>query len=236
MRLLEEFTPERVTDAELMDDMVDRDALASNLADLRRVNRFLGGSSLTLRGLQTLTASLPPGATLRVLDVATGGADIPVKVGRWAADRGLDASIVGLDRNPTILQIAAENASFVELVHGDATALPFEDDSFDVALCSLALHHFDVDQAIVVLSEMSRVARRGIVVNDLIRCWHGYVGALVLGRVATREPVTRHDGLLSVRRAYTRSELLELLRRAGMKPLRIEGMLGFRIAIAAASV
>lgn len=233
LKRFEAIAPQRVTDPELMDDMSDREALSSNLADLRRVNRFLGGSSLTLRGVQALTATLPRGGSLRVLDVATGSADIPAEVARWATDRGLRAEVVGLDRNPTILQIAAEQAPSVELIRGDATSLPFEEDSFDVALCSLALHHFDVDQAVQVLAEMARVARRGVVVNDLVRCWHGYVGAQVLGRVATRDPVTRHDGVLSVRRAYTRSEILGLLRRAGMVPVRVEGMLGFRVAVTA---
>ncbi len=115
----------------------------------------------------------------------------------------------------------------------DARCLPFADASVDVVTCSLALHHQLPDDGVAMLAEMRRVARLGIVVNDIVRCWKGYWGAWLLSRVASRNPLTRHDGPLSVRRAYTRPEMVALARRAGLGPLAFRGFLGYRVAMTA---
>ena len=80
---------------------------------------------------------------------------------------------------------------------------------------------------------MGRVARRGVVVNDLVGAWIGLAGAWIVGYVATRNPITRHDAPLSARRAYMRAELLQLAACAGLQPVAIDGWLGYRVAIAA---
>jgi hypothetical protein len=118
----------------------------------------------------------------------------------------------------------------------DARCLPFGDLSFDVVMCSLALHHQVPDDALAMLREMRRVARRGVVVNDIVRCWRGYWGAWLLSRTLSRNPLTRHDGPLSVRRAYTRPEMLALAAEAGLGAVTFdEGLLGYRVAMTARS-
>jgi SAM-dependent methyltransferase len=210
-------------------------ALAGNLADLRRVNRWLGGVRLTLRALERLTADLRPGATLAVVDVAAGGADIPEAVVDWATRRGVHARVVATDLSPRILALAARAGSArVPLAAADARALPLADRSVDVATCSLALHHLAPDDAVGMLREMRRVARRGIVVNDLVRGWLGYGGAWALSRALTN-PLTRHDAPLSARRAYTLPEMRMLAARAGLGPLTCERFLGYRVAWTAVS-
>lgn len=217
-----------------MDSLLDRQLLAGNLTDLRRVNTWLGGRSLTRRALQLLTQDMPAGSTVDVLDVATGGADMPAAMMQWLASRGLQPRVVGSDASEAILALAAEQAPpQIELVRADARSLPFADGSFDVATCSLAIHHFEPGDAVSVLREMARVSRRGVVVNDLLRCWHGYAGAVVLGRLFTSNHVTRHDGMLSIRRAYTLPELKGLLTRAGLRQLHTDSFLGVRVALSA---
>ena len=78
---------DRLTDAtELLDGPLDdQRALADNLRDLRRINRWLGGVALTRSALRTLAAS---NEGLTVLDVGTGGADIPMALLDDAARRG----------------------------------------------------------------------------------------------------------------------------------------------------
>jgi len=212
-----------------MDDSRDPAVLAENLRDLRRVDRWLGGQTLTLAALHAL--ALPSPDRLSVVDVASGGGELPAALVR----SGAAARAVALDRNEAILELARRSAPGVVLVHGDALELPFPDGAFDVATCSLALHHFDPPGAVTVLREMRRVARVGVVVNDLVRCWHGYVGALVLTPLFSRSPVTRHDAPLSIRRAYTVAELRDLLAHAGLVPVALRRLLGFRVALAARS-
>jgi ubiquinone/menaquinone biosynthesis C-methylase UbiE len=212
----------------------DPAVLAGNLADLRRVNRLLGGVRLSVHGLERLTRELRPGDTLTIVDVATGGADIPEAVLTWARRRGLRTRVIATDLSLAMLRIAATDApAGMELVAADARARPFADASVDVAICSLVLHHLRPDDGVAMLREMQRIARLGVVVNDLDRNWLGFIGAWLAGRLLTRNPLTRHDGPLSVRRAYTRHQVAAIATRAGLGPVRFEGFLGYRMAMTA---
>ena len=77
----------RVADRpELLDGPLDADVLAGNLRDLARINRWLGGADLSRRAIRELADALPPRWDLSVLDVGTGGADIPLDLLRtWGA-------------------------------------------------------------------------------------------------------------------------------------------------------
>jgi ubiquinone/menaquinone biosynthesis C-methylase UbiE len=220
------------SEPELLDgDAFTDDELAGNLADLRRINRLLGGVWLTRHGLERLTPDFAAGSHLTILDVATGGADIPQAMRRWALRRGFDAEIVASDLSPRILRSVdgAERAG-LNFVVADARCLPLPDRSVDIVTTSLSLHHFQPPEAVDVLREMRRVARRGVVVNDLLRCWHGYAGARVMSRVVVRNSLTRVDAPRSVLRAHTRHEFVALMRAAGFERLAIDSLLGYRIA------
>jgi SAM-dependent methyltransferase len=226
----------RARGEERMDDPhQDRTELARGLADLRAVNRWLGGTRLVLRHLARLTSRRPDRAWT-VLDVATGSADIPLAIVGWARRRGLEVRVVATDLLAGTLEVArartgAEPAVIVQAA--DARALPFRDAAFDVVLCSTALHHFDHrGELLSVLREMGRVARIGGIVSDLHRSRAALVGARLLAATAwRRHPVTRHDGPLSVRRALTASELLELGLAAGLPAPRVRRHPAFRVAL-----
>jgi ubiquinone/menaquinone biosynthesis C-methylase UbiE len=234
VRLLS-LRPARAHEEEWM-DVPDQDLalLAECLDDLRRLNRWSGGLYLTIRALRQLTKELTPGAELTIIDVATGGADFPRAMAAWARHRKLQAHVLATDRNSKILALAARNAPpDVKFAVADARRLPFADDSFDVATCSLVLHHLEPDDAVRVLKEMRRVARRGVIVNDLVRSWVGYLGALVAPRAMSKNPLFRHDAPLSVRRAYTKGEMATLAARAGLGAVRFRGLPGYRLTKAA---
>lgn len=217
-----------------LDDPV---ALAGNLRDLRRINRFLGGVRLSDEAIDALAAHR---GDLSILDVGTGGADIPVALLGSARRRGRSWRVVGVDSRPEVLsaaRVASPNLAAVEgleLQQGDGRALPFRDRSFDVVHASLVLHHLDPGDAARLLAEMARVARLGIVVNDLHRGRLAWIGAWLLGHLLTGNPLTRRDAPMSVQRAYTASEVAEMVRAADLSPVRvIRGLLGHRYAIAA---
>jgi ubiquinone/menaquinone biosynthesis C-methylase UbiE len=230
---------DRRTDAaELLDGRLDDPrALAGNLRDLRRINRWLGGVALSASAIDALAAHRPE---LSLLDVGTGGADIPVAFLERSAARGRRWSIVALDSRPEILAAAVlarpglATLDGLDLHVGDGLSLPYPDRSFDVAHCSLVAHHATPDEAIALFREMARVSRLGVVVNDLDRRRLGWIGAWLLGHLLTGNRYTRHDAPLSVRRAYRIDELAALLRVAGLSPVRsIRGSFGQRYAIAA---
>lgn len=230
---------DRLTDVpELLDGPLDDPAaLVGNLRDLRRINRWFGGVALTSAAIEALAAHR---TGLSILDVGTGGADIPVALLARAARRDRTLDIVGLDSRPEVLAAAAlADRAVIEttgltLRVGDGRSLPYPDDSFDVVHASLVLHHLDGDGATALLHEMARVGRLGIVINDLHRGRLAWLGAWLVGHVLTGNRYTRHDAPLSVRRAYRVDEALALVRGSGLAPVRtVRGLFGHRYAIAA---
>lgn len=240
--------PPRARTPELLDGGGhDPALLAENLADMGRANRWLGGAWLVSRLVARLAGGLPPGTPLVVLDVASGGADIPRALARRFARRSRPALVVASDASPAVARIGAARGAVAQrgarrkagteqappppYIVADARALPVADGGVDVAVCSFALHHFDEAEAVGVLRELRRVARRGVVLDDLVRSRAGYAGAWLFARLTSRNPLTRHDGPLSARRAYTRAELLALLQEAGYERL-IWRDLGYRVVLA----
>lgn len=181
-----------------------------NLADLVRLNRLAGGTAASAEGIRRLVGAR---SSLRVLDAGTGSADMPL------AFAGHGWRTVALDTNAEVLVVARRETGdqpAIEVVEGDARRLPFADDSFDVAHCSLLIHHLGPRDAVTALTELARVARHGVVVNDLRRGILPLAATLVAVLAFGRSRVTRRDGLASARRAYTLHELDDLLAEAGL--------------------
>jgi ubiquinone/menaquinone biosynthesis C-methylase UbiE len=228
----------RVAGEELMDEPGRPPSeLAHALSDLRGVNRWLGGTRVVLRHLAALV-DRNPRAGYRILDIGTGSGDIPLSIVRWTKARGMGIEIVATDNHPTTLELARRHtaeAREITIENADALALPYDDGSFDIALCSTALHHFDAEEDVVrVLREMDRVTRIGLIVNDLARSRAALAGARLLAATVWRRHVlTRHDGPLSVRRAFTPAELRRFASTAGLTNARVHAHVPFRVALVA---
>ena len=230
---------------ELLDGPLDdAEVLRGNLRDLRRINRLLGGTALSARALSRLLETTAVTVTaVRLLDVGTGAADIPLALLRRARRSQLPLSIVAVDARPEVLDAArAVDTALTlpgapELAVADGRHLPWPAASFDVAHASLVLHHLEPRDAVAFLSELRRVSRHGVIVNDLVRSRAAWALAILGARLLTRNPLTRNDAPLSVRRAYTLPEVRELLRAAGLRPVHVGvGVMRHRFAIAAVPV
>ena len=188
-----------------------------------------------LRHLAHLLDGASPDRPVTVLDVATGGADIPRAVAAWARRAGRTIRLVAADRHAQVLGFARRSTpatDCISFVRHDALAAPFPAAAFDVVTCSLTLHHFDEDGAVALLRDLDRLARLGVVVNDLRRGWLAYLGARALvAPLGARHCLTRHDAPLSVLRAYTPAELRGLADRAGLSGARLFLHRPFRMAL-----
>lgn len=194
----------------------DPELVRRSLGFLRRANRLLGYTRATLAHLDRFSRAWRPGARMRVIDFATGSADIPRAVLRWAGRRGFDVRVVGVDLHATTAHAALTHAPNprLQVVRADVLSLPFADGSFDYATTSLFLHHLDDADVVRVLAAMGRVARRGIIAADLLRRRRAYAWIKLLSTFAN--PMVRHDGPASVAQAFTRDEVLALRDRAGV--------------------
>ncbi|MEO8245974.1 MAG: class I SAM-dependent methyltransferase [Chloroflexota bacterium] len=180
---------------------------------MARLNRLPGGNGASISAIERLR----PAAAGTIVDVGTGGGDLPRRLRRAMPG----ATIVGIDARPEVLDLArawTHGDLRIELDQADARALPFTDASVDVAHASLLLHHLDPADAVAALGEMRRVTRRGVVINDLRRGVIPFAVTAVTVLALSRARYTRHDGVLSARRAYTLDELDDLAATAGLRP------------------
>jgi len=190
--------------AELLDDDLGTPAeISSSLADLRGINERFGGTSTTLHMLERLAAKCGR-HELALLEVAAGAGDVPLAAKRRLAAKGVELRVVLLDRMASHLngQTAA--------VCGDALQLPFSDGAFDAVSCCLFAHHLEPHEVRQFVREALRVARRAVLINDLIRSrlhlWLVYASLPLF-----RSRLTRHDAPASVQRAYTIQEMRSML-------------------------
>ena len=225
---------------ELLDgELTDPRVLDGNLRDLARVNRRFGGAGLSIRAIRALAAQARGRHELRLLDVGTGAADIPLALvrapGPWRSVRvtATDSRVEILDAARRVTPALAGREDIV-LSIADGRSLGFHDGAFEIAHASLVLHHLGEEDAVAFLRELARVASDGIVINDLQRGALNWLGAWLALHAMTRNRFTLHDGPLSVRRAWTEAEMGGLLDRAGLRPLQwFSGFAGHRWAVAA---
>ena len=220
------LTPPRKRGVEIL-DLPDTDpvVVTRSLADVARANALFGGVNSAIRELQDVLKDLPRCATL--LDVGTGLGDIPCRAQALARQHGVELTTVGMD---AALELARASKRSVSLaVCGDALHLPFADRSVDVVMCSQLLHHFFDAEPAQVLREMDRVARIRVVVSDLRLSWIAAAGLWLLSFPLGFHAVSRHDGVVSVLRGFTREELADTVIGAiAQKPV-VHRRRGFRV-------
>lgn len=192
------------------------------LSGLGRINWLSASASTFFRPLLQLQYDLGVDR-LRILDVASGGGDVPIRLWQQAARRGLDWRIAGCDISSTAVEYARAAAGRAEsLVHFFTHDVMRQSVSgnYDAVTCSLFLHHLDDDEAVSLLTALSRIGDQGprlILINDLDRSWIGLLLAQVVARLLTRSSVVHVDGPLSVRAAFTPTEALALATQAGLQ-------------------
>lgn len=230
--------PARRRGVEHLDDPDADAALATrSLRDVAKANRWFGGTAAVLSAiLPTLVASgarhtdsdrLP---SLSLLDIGTGAGDIPERSRRLALRYGVQLTTIGVERTVSVAAGAVPRVGAVCVA--DGLRLPFRDRSVDIVTCSQVLHHFADDDAVLLLREMHRVARRLAVVADLRRSWVAAAGIWASSFVLRFHPVSRHDGVLSVLRGYRCNELATLVHAAVGTTPEVRDRVGFRVTAA----
>jgi ubiquinone/menaquinone biosynthesis C-methylase UbiE len=205
------------------------------LVELRRVNEWLGDAN-ALRDslLRKITSQDLP--SFSVLDVGAGSGELLRVAAKWARESDRKASLVGLELNERSARaILDESREFPEIssVRANGFQLPFADASFDFAIQSLTLHHFDDAGAVRILHEMARVAARGIFVIDLHRSPIAYFFYTTIGHLFLHNRLIREDGALSILKSWQPEELADIGRQAGLPNVRVEEHFPARLILSA---
>ena len=211
---------ERLDDPGVSSELMNR-----SMADVARANVLFGGRRAALEELRPVLKSM--GNRGSMLDVGTGRGDIPAAAKVVARDLGLNLWTIGFDMSQPLV---AENREANDVVaRGDALCLPFNTSSVDVAMASQLLHHFQFDDAVTVVREMNRVARKRAIISDLRRSVFAAAGIWVASFPLGFHPVSRHDGVVSVMRGFLPGELSAIVKAAtGVVP-KIHHRIGFRL-------
>lgn len=229
------LVPRRRSEPEWMDrpgnDAAD---LRGALRDIAAVNRLLGGRRVLLDALDPFLDAASAERPFSILDVGSGGGDLAVAMVHHARLRGRLVNVVAVDIDPVAAVFAAEACAAygeIRVIRGDAFRLPFRDGSFDLVTASLFLHHFSHRDAAALLASFHRLARRGVLVNDLRRHVVPWAFIALAARTASRHPMFVHDAPLSVLRGFTAEELLDAGRRAAGSGALLRRRWPFRLVL-----
>lgn len=216
----------RAADArELLDGAVPSADLAVTLGDIDRLDTWFGGHALSLARVRRAARAVPRDRMLVVVDVGGGAGGFARRLVRWARRRRRPVRVLLVERDGVTAELARRGCAAcpeIEIIRGDATALPLAAGAADVVHAALTLHHLEPEAAVTALAEMARVARGRVVINDLARSRLALVLVWLATRLLAMHPISRHDGPLSVRRAYAPAELRDLFRRAGLGGVSVQ--------------
>ena len=203
------------------------------IVELQRVNRWLGDAGALrtslLREIDELRLR-----SFSLVDVGAGSGELLQVVAEWARKNDRKAQLTGVELNARSAKAIAERvAAFPEItaVRGDAFRLPFADNEFDYAMCSLFTHHFGNTEMIAILRELSRVSARGVFVIDLYRHPVAYYLYTTIGRLFLHNRLLREDGALSILRSFTPEELTGLAEQAELEDIRVTRRFPYRLVL-----
>lgn len=204
------------------------------LHEIGFINRVLGDNRALRKTLfeEIEKENLP---TFSVLDVGAGSGELLRTSAKFARRKKRAAKLYGLELNTrsarAIREESREYAAQIEAVRGDAFRLPFADDAFDYAICSLFTHHFTDENVKKILAEMNRVASREIFVIDLHRHRAAYVLYKIFCAAFRISPLVREDGSLSIRRSFTPDELKRLAAETNLENSSVTRIFPFRLVL-----
>jgi 2-polyprenyl-3-methyl-5-hydroxy-6-metoxy-1,4-benzoquinol methylase len=211
-----------------------REELIEDLQDLQRLNRFGWGTGLVWECVRSVVRQSPPQRDWTLLDLATGSADIPRHLVRWARRQGLDLRVTATDFHPVTLDFARRHSldyPEIQFEPANLLSLPYDENRFDLVTCSQALHHLGSEDVVTALRQMARVARRAVVVSDLVRSGWGIALVWLVVRVGRAGRFARHDGPVSMRNGFKPRELDALATAAGLGGERRFRHRGLRVAM-----
>ncbi len=212
---------------ELMDDpTLDYSSHAEALRGLGRLNLISTSAASLWAQIKPLAQQKQQQSKpLRILDIATGGGDIPVTLLKAAAADGVKIEIVGSDLSQSSIKYASQHALekqvSVDFIQLDALQDELPPD-FDVAMTNLFTHHLDPPDVIKLLIKMAGAAKQMVLVNDLVRSEMSYALVWLGTRLLSRSQIVQYDGPVSVQGSFTGTEFLQMAKEAGLEGCKIK--------------
>lgn len=223
----------RSEEPEIMDDLnCHGEIVDQTLRELEVINRLLGGDHVTMGGIDYLLRADVADDTQRkaieIADFGCGGGDLAEKIVKWGKRKGYELRVTGIDANPHIIGFARRNNPEISFITQDV----FQNKTrYDIITATLFVHHFNDDQLVTLFKSMKEYSRMGVVINDIHRHALSYHSIKLLTKLFSKSAMVKFDAPLSVRRAFKKNELIDILARAGIKDYQIRWKWAFRYQI-----
>lgn len=222
---------QRSNEIEIMDDLLCRgEVVHQTLRELDFINKWLGGNQITINGVQHLLKNIES-RTFTIADLGCGSGDILKQLAQWGRRNNLSLNLIGYDANPSIIEFARIHCKeFDEITFQSQNIFDetFRKQKFDIVTGTLFYHHFKNEELIPFLSNLKSQVSVGFIINDLHRHPLAYYSIKFLTRIFSRSAMVRFDAPLSVMRAFNRSELHDVLHKAGIENVQIRWKWAFR--------
>lgn len=216
----------RSKEKEIMDEgIVGHEDWLLFLRDLTWVNRYL----ISMRSFTSIINKFQkPAKPLKIAEFACGGGYLLQRLAAWANKRSLELKFFGYDINSHFIDHANQCVSSatkqlpIQFSVQDIFSPDFVTQQFDIIICNLFCHHLTDEQLILFFKQMYRQASACVIINDLHRHRLAHLGFSIFSSIMRFSPMTKHDGLVSIRRAFVKKEMVALIERAGVKNYKVK--------------
>lgn len=225
-------TKYRTDKPEIMDDFaMEGEVLREALDKIAKINQLLGGNKLTLLGVKALLAKVPNRAEITIVDVGCGNGDMLRSLADYGVKNNLNLNLIGIDANNFTSNHAlklSQNYPNISYRCEDIFDKPFRELKYDIALCTLTLHHFKEEEILDIMTVFHTNAALGVVINDLQRSSLAYRLFQSLCFVFQLNAMSREDGLISILRGFKRKDLIDFSKKLNFGNYTIQWKWAFR--------
>jgi len=225
----------RSTHPELTDDLtLEGDASIKNMKELEAVNTWLGGKATLISAFNTVYrkySNLFKDKTIVIADLGCGGGDLLRDIHDWAKDKGLNVELIGIDANPATIKCALKNTdgySDIKFKTANVLSDELKQMRFDIVSLNSFCHHLSDTNFIALLKQLQTQTSLAIIITDLHRHWLAYLSIKWLAHLLNFSYLSKHDGPMSVLRAFQKHELVDLLHAANISRFQIRWRWAFR--------
>ena len=203
--------------------------LYKNLGELDLMNRTIGGHAISLEGIKRLMTDRQK--DYHIVDLGCGSGDVLRYIARWARANQYRVKLTGVDLNADAIKYLFEKSKDYPEISGNTAN--YEDylaatDDIDIVHCGLFCHHLDDTKLVQLFLNLKKSSCQGIVINDLQRNPLAYYSVWFLTRLLNGSALSKHDGPVSVLRAFKRREIETLIQDVGLADYSIQWKWAFR--------
>jgi 2-polyprenyl-3-methyl-5-hydroxy-6-metoxy-1,4-benzoquinol methylase len=214
---------------ELLDNPdIKTDLLFQNLKELAFINTYLGGHSISVKGIQYLVNN--KSKTDTIIDIGCGGGDSIKAIANWAKQNNKQIQLTGIDLKQDCIDYATINCiPFPEInfTCDDFRKAFNQAHKIDVVHAALFCHHF-TENELVGFIQLCNTHKAIFIINDLARNPIAYYAIKLLTRLFSKSPLVKNDAPLSVLRGFKKAEWKAILERANSKNYVLKNRWAFR--------